>query len=92
MHLFLPPVSTDDPDTRAARVHQSLQDLEDCWKKLEGQVDDKQARLEAALRFQQLYQDAMLNISAWLDDIESRLFQSPVDKDIEQHLKNNEVS
>ena len=94
MHMFRHRSSLHDPDGngRAAKARDSLRELNECWEKLEGQVEDKQARLEAALHFQQLYQDAMLNMSAWLDDIELRLFETPYEKDVEQHLKDNEVS
>ncbi|ELT88687.1 hypothetical protein CAPTEDRAFT_175674 [Capitella teleta] len=91
MYRFLPRTSTDGSGDKASRVQQSLLELEDCWRKLESQVDDKQARLEAALRFQQLYQDTMVNVSSWLDDIEQRLCNTPMDRNIEQHLKENEV-
>ena len=55
------------------------------------QVDDKQARLDETLDYQQRYQDALYNISGWLDDIELRLFDGTFQQDTEQHLKDNNV-
>ena len=55
------------------------------------QVDDKQLRLDQTLDYQQRYQEALLNISDWLDDIELRLFDGKFQHNTEQHLINNEV-
>ncbi len=82
-------VSDSDSGAKAATVRRSLEDLKNCWERLSEQVDDKQSRLDRALNFQQLYQQAMGNISDWLDDVELRLFG--FDKHTDLHLKDNET-
>ena len=72
-------------------VRQSLQELNACWEKLQCQVDDKQARLENMLQFQHLYQEALLRISAWLDDIEAKLFVTRPDLTTADLLTETEV-
>ena len=78
-------------DGKVTEVRSSLAELTACWEKLQGQVVDKQNRLEQTLHYQQLYQDAMMNVSEWLDDIELRLFGTPCESDAGQHLRDNEV-
>jgi hypothetical protein len=34
----------------------------------------------------------MMNMSSWLDDIERRLMGAPLDRDMDQHLRENEVN
>ena len=90
---YHPGVMGYKPDTasRMAEAKRSLSELTKCWEMLQGQVEDKQTRLERTLHFQQLYQDAMSNVSAWLDAVEQRIFASPTDKDMEERLHNNKV-
>jgi cob(I)alamin adenosyltransferase len=88
----LPRTREQDSDTRLSDVQHCLDELNACWEKLQGQVDDKQARLEHTLHFQHLYQEALLNISAWLDDIEARLFCARPDISTEEQFKENEVN
>ena len=80
-----------DSVARLNEVRRCLDELNSCWQKLQGQVDDQQARLEHTLHFQHLYQEALLNISAWLDDIEGRLFSARPDMATEEQFKENEV-
>ena len=77
--------------THLCDVRQSLLELNACWEKLQSQVDDKQARLESMLQFQHLYQEALLRISAWLDDIEAKLFITRPDLTIADLLTETEV-
>ena len=86
-------VDPSDPDSskKVRSVEGSLEELQQCWQRLQGQVDDKQARLEHTLHFHQLYQEALLNVSSWVDNIELRLFGSGFDKDTDQRLRDNEV-
>ena len=64
----------------------------DCYDVFTGQVSDKQARLDDTLTFQQKYQEALQNVSSWLDDIETKLFMTDLDSDIDQQLRDTEVS
>ena len=83
-------VSDADTAAKSAAANRSIEELKACWERLNEQVDDKQTQLERNLQFQYLYQQAMQNISDWLDDVELRLFGSGFDKDTEQHLRENE--
>ena len=83
-------VSDADTVAKSATANRSIEELKACWERLNEQVDDKQTQLERNLQFQYLYQQAMQNISDWLDDVELRLFGSGFDKDTEQHLRENE--
>ena len=83
-------MSDTDTAAKAAAANRSLEELKACWERLNEQVDDKETRLQRALQFQYLYQQAMENISGWLDDVELKLFGSGFDKDTEQHLRENE--
>ena len=80
-----------DSGSKVTEVRSSLAELTACWEGLQGQVTDKQNRLEQTLHYQQLYQDAMSNVTGWLDDIELRLFGTQCESDAGQHLRDNEV-
>jgi hypothetical protein len=67
-------------------IRQSLADLKACWDNLQGQMDDKEARMARMMEFQTLYQGALQNISAWLDEVELKLFSNAYDEDTEAHL------
>ena len=97
LHLLphnLAPTSMDcaDNSIRMKGLKDNLTELTSCWDRLEGQVDDKQARLDQTLDYQQKYQDALVNISGWLDDIELRLFEGSLPNDTEKHIAENNVS
>ena len=70
-------------------VRASLDDLKACWDRLQGQMDDKDARLSRAMEFQTLYQRALQNISTWLDDVELKLFRRGSEGDADRHLEDN---
>ena len=73
-------------------VRESLRHLAACWEVLQGQITDKDARLEKAVEFQTLYQTALANISEWLDDVEQRLFVSASwNEDSESRLRDTEA-
>jgi len=55
------------------------------------QVDNKQLRLDKALEFQQRYQDALQNVSNWLDLAEQKLFAPDANLSAEEKVKENEV-
>ena len=80
-----------DSNAKAADVRRSLVELQACWERLQGQIKDKQMRLEMTLEFQQKYQEALMNISGWLDDVELKLFAAQHGQDMEGHLKDTEV-
>ncbi len=84
-------VSDSDAGERAAAAGRSVEELRACWDRLNQQVDDKQTRLERTLEFQYLYQQAMQNVSDWLDDVELKLFGSGFDKSTEERLRENEA-
>ncbi len=93
---YVPPTSWILRDisvtSHQAIISRHLVELTACWDKLQGQIDGKQAWLEQTLYFQQLYQEALLNISGWLDDIEQCLLRSKTpEQDIEKHCQENEV-
>ena len=54
-------------------------------------MDDKQLRLDQALEFQQKYQDALKNVSGWLDLAEQKLFAPDANMNSEEKIKENEV-
>ncbi|XP_046571071.1 nesprin-1-like [Haliotis rubra] len=56
-----------DPSRNLEEIRQIVGDLGECWEQLQGQVEDRQVRVEQALSFQQQYQQALLTISSWLD-------------------------
>ena len=70
-------------------VRSSLDELKACWDRLQGQMDDKDARLSRALEFQNLYQTALQNISSWLDEVELKLFRRDSEGDTDRHLEDN---
>ena len=72
-------------------IRRHLGSLNDLWKQLQVQVDDKQLRLEKALEFQQRYQDALHNVSGWLDLAEQKLFAPDSSMNSEEKVKENEV-
>ena len=72
-------------------IRRHLSQLNDLWKQLQVQVDDKQFRLEKALEFQQRYQDALQNVSGWLDLAEQKLFAPDSTMNSEEKVKENEV-
>ncbi|KAK3090167.1 hypothetical protein FSP39_009684 [Pinctada imbricata] len=55
------------------------------------QVEDRQIRLDQALEFQQKYQDALQNISSWLDLAEQKLFNPEGDRDSQDRVRENEA-
>ena len=78
-------------EAAAATLRASLCALTDCWRSLQGQVDDKQGRVEQTLRLQGLYQGALGDVSTWLDDIELRLLGAAGAGGAEEHLEDHEV-
>ena len=88
--IGIPQYEVDNTQT-VADVQSRLNDLQSCWNSLEGQVDDKQARLEQTLQTQQVYQDAIMNISIWLDSIELKLSSPMQNHDLDKYLKDQQV-
>jgi hypothetical protein len=72
-------------------VKAKLKDLESFWHQLQDQCEDRQLRLDNVLGFQQKYQDALENISSWLDVAEQKLFSSDAHFDPGDMVKDNEV-
>ena len=70
--LFQP--DTPEASERISDVRASLLSLKTCWESLQQQISDKDARLVKTLEFQTLHQAALQSISAWLDEVEQRLF------------------
>ncbi|KAH3846261.1 hypothetical protein DPMN_088560 [Dreissena polymorpha] len=81
-----------DPDhtPQLKDVRRHLAALNDLWKQLQVQVDDKQLRLDKALEFQQSYQDALANVSRWLDLTEQKLFAPDSTMNSEEKVQENE--
>lgn len=73
-------------------MRRHLAALNDLWKQLQVQVDDKQIRLEKVLEFQQRYQDALHKVSSWLDLAEQKLFAPDSTMNSEEKVKENEVN
>lgn len=73
-------------------IEHSLQQLMACWEALQSQVSDKEARLEQTLLFHRLYQESITRISTWLDDVQLRLFNTALDTNTDERLKENDVS
>ena len=72
-------------------MRRHLSALNDLWKQLQVQVDDKQIRLDKVLEFQQRYQDALHKVSSWLDLAEQKLFAPDSTMNSEEKVKENEV-
>ena len=80
-----------DSSSQLKDIRGHLGSLSDLWKQLQVQVDDKQLRLDQALEFQQKYQDALKNVSGWLDLAEQKLFAPDANMNSEEKIKENEV-
>ncbi|KAI8478923.1 hypothetical protein Bbelb_433440 [Branchiostoma belcheri] len=92
MSQFRPP-SFDSPgqgETNMGELKNTLDDLHKCWENMQSEMTDSQSRLEEAMDFQQKYQDALEDVSGWLDNIELKLFTSDWSKDSEAQLAQNE--
>ncbi|CAH1263258.1 SYNE1, partial [Branchiostoma lanceolatum] len=92
MSQFRPP-SFDSPgqgETNMVELKNTLDDLHKCWENMQSEMTDSQSRLEEAMDFQQKYQDALEDVSGWLDNIELKLFTSDWSKDSETQLAQNE--
>lgn len=79
-----------DQSPKLTDVRRHLGALNDLWKQLQVQVDDKQIRLEKVLEFQQRYQDALHKVSSWLDLAEQKLFAPDSTMNSEEKVKENE--
>ncbi|KAK6181522.1 hypothetical protein SNE40_009358 [Patella caerulea] len=77
--------------TQLADVHQIITDLNTSWRELQTQVVDKQLRLDQAIAFQQLYQNALLSISGWLDLAEQKLFSADLTKSTDEQIEENQA-
>ncbi|XP_022095690.1 nesprin-1-like isoform X2 [Acanthaster planci] len=64
----------------------SVKALNQCWEKMQTQVEDQQTRLEQAYEFQSAYQTALQNVSSWLDNVQLKLFSSSWQKDTQAQL------
>jgi nesprin-1 len=67
-------------------IRHNLDELNNLWQQLTTQVVDKQLRLDQALDYQQKYQDALQNISQWLDLAEQKIMSPDGDKNSQQQL------
>ncbi|XP_074656556.1 nesprin-1-like isoform X2 [Tubulanus polymorphus] len=85
------PGGQDVSEDKMRNMNSALDDLRSCWEKMEGQVTDTETRLQQSLVFQQQYQDAMIAISEWLDNVEVQLFGRRFYKNIDEQLKDHET-
>ena len=85
-------MSPSDPQGQLNDIRHNLDELNNLWQQLNTQVDDKQLRLDQVLDYQQKYQDALQNISQWLDLAEQKILSPDSDKDSQQKLRENEVN
>ncbi|XP_033126157.1 nesprin-1-like isoform X2 [Anneissia japonica] len=79
----------EDDATSTEELKASLGHLNQCWEKLQMQVDDKQTQLEQAFEFQGHYQEALETVSSWLDNVQVKLFASDKGKDAQTQLEEN---
>ncbi|KAL3874929.1 hypothetical protein ACJMK2_037881 [Sinanodonta woodiana] len=79
-----------DTSSQLKDVRGHLNELGNLWQQLQVQVQDRQLRLDQALEFQQKYQEALQNVSRWLDMAEQKLFNPDPNTDSEEKLKKNE--
>lgn len=85
-------MSPTDAQGQLKDIRHNLDELNNLWQQLNNQVEDKQLRLDQALDYQQRYQEALQNISQWLDLAEQRIMSPVSDKDSQQQLRENEVA
>ena len=84
-------MSPTDTQGQLNDIRRNLDELNNLWQQLNTQVMDKQVRLDQALEYQQRYQDALQNISQWLDLAEQKILSPDSDKDSHQQLRENEA-
>lgn len=66
-------------------------ELSQCLEALQSPSQDPETRMERVLRFQQQYQESMTTVTEWLDIVQSKLFSTDTEKNVEDQLTENEV-
>lgn len=73
------------------RTRRCFATLDECFKQLQDHVSDEEPRIQLTQDFLQHYDQALSNMSCWLDDFQLRLVNSQFEIDIDKAFQDIQV-
>lgn len=74
-----------------ARARRCFVEVNECWKKLHIHTDDEALHSQLVQDFSQCYEQALTDMSCWIDDFQLRLAISQFELDVDKALQDSQV-